>query len=209
MAIIHPNLTLATIEERLQIAYQPDVVASKGEYLEMDKDSPLKCAAVLIPFVWWKEGWHLVFTHRTDAVEHHKDQVSFPGGGCNVDESTPEETALREAEEEIGLKSVDVRLLGRLNEVITITRYRIKPVVGVMPWPYKLTPEHAEVQRIFTIPLLWLAQKRNWKVQLFKPDGIDRTFPVIIYQPYDGEILWGASAKITHDLLSVLDLLPG
>jgi 8-oxo-dGTP pyrophosphatase MutT (NUDIX family) len=202
------NLSPASIEQRLRFAYQPGVVASTNDYVDMDADSPLICAAVLIPFVWWKNEWHLVFTRRTEVVEHHKGQVSFPGGGCNSDESTPEQTALREAEEEIGLKSGDVRLLGRLNEVITITRYRIAPVVGVMPWPYKIRIEKAEVQRVFTIPLLWLSQQGNWKIQSFTPAGISQTFSVITYLPYDGEILWGASAKITHLLLSVLDLLP-
>ncbi len=68
---------------------------------------------------------------------------------------------MREAWEEIGLEPEDVRLLGRMNDYITITRYRVTPVVGVMPWPYPLRPEPAEVERIFTIPLAWLAEPRQ------------------------------------------------
>jgi 8-oxo-dGTP pyrophosphatase MutT (NUDIX family) len=202
-----PDLTEDYISRRLKETYQPGVIASTDGYAEMYAGAQLKCAAVLIPLVWWKDEWHIVFTRRTEAVEHHKGQVSFPGGGCNADETTPEQTAMREAEEEIGLKSADVRLLGRLNEVLTITRYRVTAVAGVMPWPYELRLEPAEVERVFTIPLLWLAQRENWEERLVTPTGMLRTFPVITYRSYDGEIVWGASAKMTHNLLSVLELL--
>jgi 8-oxo-dGTP pyrophosphatase MutT (NUDIX family) len=202
-----PNLTETYIAERLRLTFQQGVVASTDGYAEMVAGVQLKCAAVLLPLVWWKDEWHLVFTRRTEVVEHHKGQVSFPGGGCNEGEINPEQTALREAEEEIGLSSGDVRLLGRLNEVLTITRFRVTPVVGVMPWPYEVRPEPAEVDRVFTIPLLWLAQRENWEEQQAAPAGMPPPFLVISYHPYDGEILWGASARITHNFLSVLGLL--
>ena len=160
----------------------------------------------MILLVWWKEEWQLVFTRRTERVEHHKGQVSFPGGGCEVGESTPEATALREAWEEIGLKPEDVRLLGRLNDYITITRYRVTPVVGVMAWPYQVQLEAAEVERIFTIPLAWLAERANWNEQPVTVDGMPRTFPVLKYHPYDGEVLWGATARMTQNFLRVLGL---
>jgi 8-oxo-dGTP pyrophosphatase MutT (NUDIX family) len=204
-----PDLTEAAIAEYLRLAYQPGEVASTDGNAEMYAGVQLNCAAVLIPLIWWKDEWHLVFTRRTEIVEHHKGQVSFPGGGCDEGESTPEQTALREAAEEIGVKSGDVRLLGRLNEVLTITHYRVTPVVGVMPWPYEVRPEPAEVERIFSIPLLWLADPANWGEQLVTPNGLLHSFPIISYHPYDGEILWGASARMTHNFLTVLGLLNG
>jgi len=200
-------LTEDYISQRLKETYRPGLIASTDGYTEMYPDVKLKCAAVLIPLVWWKDEWHLVFTRRTGTVEHHKGQVSFPGGGCNEDESTPEQTALREAGEEIGLKSGDVRLLGRLNEVFTITGYRVTPVAGVMPWPYQGRPEPAEVERIFTIPLPWLVDPANWSEQSLTVNGFPRPFPVVTYHSFDGEILWGASARMTHIFLSVLGLL--
>jgi 8-oxo-dGTP pyrophosphatase MutT (NUDIX family) len=203
----HTDLTEATITERLRRAYQPGVVASTDGYAEMYENVRLKCAAILIPLVWWKDEWHLVFTRRTEVVEHHKGQVSFPGGGCDLDETTPEETALREAREEIGLKPEDVRLLGRLNDVVTITGYRVTPVVGVMPWPYEVRLEPAEVGRVFTIPLLWLAGRKNWEEQPITPEGTLRPFPVVKYHEYDGETLWGASARMMLNFLSVLGLI--
>jgi 8-oxo-dGTP pyrophosphatase MutT (NUDIX family) len=200
----HTDLTEATITERLRRAYQPGVITSTGGYAEMYENIALKCAAVLIPLIWWKDEWHLVFTRRTEVVEHHKGQVSFPGGGCNLDETTPEETALREAREEIGLKPEDVRLLGRLNDVMTISGYQVTPVVGVMPWLYEVRLEPAEVGRVFTIPLLWLVGRKNWEEQSITPDGAQRPFPVVKYHEYDGEILWGVSGRITLNFLSVL-----
>ena len=157
-------------------------------------------------WLWWMDEWQLVFTRRTETVEQHKGQVSFPGGGCDALESTPEATALREAWEEIGLRPADVRLLGRLTDLITITSYWVTPVVGVIPWPYPLRLEPAEVERVFTIPLLWLADRDNWDEQPFTPDGRQIPFPVIWYHPYDGEVLWGATARITQDFLKILGL---
>jgi 8-oxo-dGTP pyrophosphatase MutT (NUDIX family) len=195
------------ITRQLQKAYQPGVVASTDGYTGMYKGAKLKCAAVLIPLVWWEDEWQLVFTRRTETVEHHKGQVSFPGGGCEIGESTPESTALREAQEEIGLNQQDVRVLGRLNDYITITHYRVTPIVGVMQWPYPVRLEKAEVKRLFTIPLTWLADRANWDEQPVNVNGYPHPFLVLRYHPYDGEILWGASARMTHNFLVVLGMI--
>jgi 8-oxo-dGTP pyrophosphatase MutT (NUDIX family) len=157
-------------------------------------------AAVLMPLVWAQAEWHLLFTRRTDHVEHHKGQVSFPGGRSDPQDGSPEDTALREADEEIGLHPGDVRVIGRLRELITITGYRVTPVVGVINWPYAFRVHSVEVSRVFTIPLAWLADKSN--MQEFVPAGSNRT--VIAYFPFDGELLWGASARMTVDFLHVL-----
>lgn len=98
----------------------------------------------------------------------------------------------------------DVRLLGRMNDVITITRYQVTPVVGVIPWPYPVRLEPAEVERVFTIPMLWLAERTNWDKQTVRPEGFARSFPVIRYHPYDGEMLWGITARMTQDLLRIV-----
>src|SRR5437868_6216009 len=101
-------------------------------YSELTQDAvkkPLRAAAVLIPLVHWADEWHLIFTRRTDIVEHHKNQVSFPGGATDPGDLSPEDTALREAEEEIGMRRSDVRLLGRLGEMVTISNFVVTPVV--------------------------------------------------------------------------------
>jgi 8-oxo-dGTP pyrophosphatase MutT (NUDIX family) len=202
-----PTLTEEFISRRLSETYHPGSVASVDGFAGMYAGVDLKCAAVLLPLTWWKDEWHLLFTRRTEMVEHHKGQVSFPGGGCDAGEESPERTALREAWEEIGMRPADVRLLGRLNEVFTITHYRVTPVVGVIPYPYEFRLAPAEVERAFNVPLAWLSQRDNWEERQLTPAGIDRPFPVISYHPYDDEILWGASARITHNFLGVLGLI--
>ena len=201
------TLTKAYITLRLRKAYQPGLVASTDGYAALSENETLLYAAVLMPLAWREDEWHLVFTRRTNDVEHHKGQVSFPGGGCDAQDATPEQTALREAYEEIGLKPEDVRLLGRLNEMVTITHFRVTPVIGIIPWPYDFHLSAVEVERVFTIPLPWLAQPVNWEEHNFTADGTPHYIPVISYHPYDGEILWGASARMTQDFLKVLDLL--
>ena len=97
------SITEESIKKRLNQAMEAAGPSLDG-YAEIDlnQQTRLKCAAVLVPLVWMDEDWHLLFTRRTERVESHKGQVSFPGGACDEGESTPEETALREAEEEIG-----------------------------------------------------------------------------------------------------------
>jgi 8-oxo-dGTP pyrophosphatase MutT (NUDIX family) len=170
--------------------------------IDLNQETRLKCAAVLIPLVWYDGEWHLLFTRRTDTVESHKGQVSFPGGACDEEETTPEQTALREADEEIGIDPADVRVLGRLSNLITITYFRVTPVVGVVHWPTVFRVGAHEVARVFTIPLAWLANPSNrWQ---FEMPG--RLRSLIAYHPYDGELLWGATARITVDFLTVLGL---
>lgn len=195
------QLTEDYISRKLREALEAAGPSSDG-YAEIDlnDETRLKCAAVLIPLVWQDEEWHLLFTRRTDKVESHKGQVSFPGGVCDEGESTPEETALREAEEEIGTNPQQVRILGRLANMITITGFRVTPVVGVIPWPMVFRVGKDEVERVFTIPLEWLAESRNrWE---FPVPGGNRS--LIAYHPYDGELLWGATARMTVDFLRVL-----
>jgi 8-oxo-dGTP pyrophosphatase MutT (NUDIX family) len=198
------TLTEDYISHCLQDALEKDPSSDGFSEIDLNEETRLKCAAVLIPLVWYNEEWHLLFTRRTDTVESHKGQVSFPGGACDEGETTPEETALREAEEEIGILPQDVRVLGRLPNLITITYFRVTPVVGVVRWPAVFRVGAHEVARIFTIPLAWLANPSNrWQ---FEMPG--RTRSLIAYHPYDGELLWGATARMTIDFLNVLGLDP-
>lgn len=165
-----------------------------------DEKQVLKCAAVLIPLTYYADEWHLLFTRRTDTMKNHSGQVSFPGGQCDVEDKNHEETALREAEEEIGLWRNDVEILGRVNEVCTVTHYEITPVVGLFEFPYSFTVSTVEVGRVFTMPLRWLANSRNyWQFQhpLAK-------HPTIAYQPFDGELLWGATARIAYNFIKTI-----
>jgi 8-oxo-dGTP pyrophosphatase MutT (NUDIX family) len=174
-------------------------------YTEMalDPQIRLKGAAVLVPLVHFEDEWHILFTRRTDRVESHKGQVSFPGGASDEGETSPEQTALREAHEEIGLDPAHVTVLGRLSRMVTVSSFQVSPIVGVIPWPYTFKISGFEVARVFTIPLLWLANSSNhWE---FLMKDTDRS--LIAYHPYDGELLWGATARMTVNFLKVLELL--
>jgi len=197
-----PNLTENYIIEKLRIAWEKNREDEIYNEAEDPEGIEPRCAAVLIPLAWFEKQWHLLYTRRTDKVETHKGQVSFPGGACDPGEETPEQTALREANEEVGIQPQDVRLLGKLAPMITITSFKVTPVVGVVSWPYAFRVENAEVARVFTMPLAWLADKRNrWE---FKLPG--RPYGLIVYHPYDGELLWGATAIMTDIFMQVLEL---
>lgn len=195
------TLTEEFIAQKLQQSIEAADPSSDG-FAEIDitDESRVRCAAVLIPLLWHENEWHVLYTRRTDKVESHKGQVSFPGGACDEGETTPEQTALREADEEIGLNPSDVKVLGRLTNLITITYFRVTPVVGVVKWPTVFRVGEHEVARVFTIPLGWLANPSNrWE---FERQGGKRG--LIAYHPYDGELLWGATARMTVDFLNVL-----
>jgi len=178
-------------------------------------DSP-RPAAVLIPLFLSKspgeenEGWRVLLTRRTNSVAEHQGQVAFPGGRSDPTDTTPEMTALREAHEEIGLDRRQVKILGRMNNLQTITNYIVTPIVGVIPWPFPIQLEETEVSRVFSIPLDWLADPNHHEVR-YRP--IPNTFaqilhkvshPVIYFEPYQDEFLWGVSAEITLQLIDIL-----
>lgn len=192
-------LTEDFIRERLR-KVNLDPLSDGYAEVDLAPDSKVRCAAVLVPLAPVDGEWHLLYTRRTDRVESHKGQVSFPGGACDEGETTPEQTALREAHEEVGILPQDVRVLGRLTNMITITHFRVTPVVGVVPWPYVFRVGSEEVARVFTIPLAWLAEPRNrWEFPF-----PERKRALIAYHPYDGELLWGATARMTVDFLNIL-----
>lgn len=167
---------------------------------------PPRPAAVLIPLLTISNSYHLLFTRRTGNLPEHSGQVAFPGGQTDAEDTSPEETALREAQEEIGLSPEDVRILGRLKRTLTITNYLVTPVVGAVPWPYPFHVATHEVSRIFTIPLAWLANPANYEIKQRPLPPPYSPVPVIYFNHYEEELLWGITAQITIDLLKALKI---
>ncbi|HKJ27241.1 MAG TPA: CoA pyrophosphatase [Anaerolineales bacterium] len=167
-------------------------------------------AAVLIPMVWQENGWHILFIRRTELDgDMHSGQVALPGGGWEDGDANLVETALRESQEELAIRPEDVQVLGRLGEQFAISNRRVVPVVGTMPWPYPLVRQEREVARWFTIPLNWLADPANRTTKERKlPLGVAK-FEVIYFDEYDGEVLWGLSARIILDFLEILNISKG
>jgi 8-oxo-dGTP pyrophosphatase MutT (NUDIX family) len=166
------------------------------------QDPRLKRAAVLIP-VFKKEGaYHLLFTRRTDRVEHHKGQISFPGGREDPEDADLLATALREAEEEMGLRKEDVRILGELDDICTVSDFCVAPFVGLIPYPYPFRPNPQEIEEMIEVPLAVLLDPDRSRREFREHGGL--TWPVLFYQ-HEGHTIWGATASILKQLL---DLLP-
>ncbi len=165
---------------------------------------PPRPAAVLAPLLRIDNAWHILFTRRNAALPEHSGQVSFPGGSADPGDLSPEATALREAKEEIGLDPAAVRILGRLRPYHTITNYLITPVIGAIPWPVTLVPAEIEVSRIFTIPITWLADPAHRAERLRQLPPPHAPVGVLYYNEFDGEVLWGATARMTLQLIQIL-----
>lgn len=166
------------------------------------QDDRLKRAAVLIP-VFKKDGeYHLLFTRRTDLVEHHKGQISFPGGRQDPEDQDLLTTALREAEEEMGIHKEDVRILGELDDICTVTDFCVSPFVGLIPYPYPFRPNPHEIAEIIEVPLAALLDPERLRREFREHAG--RTWPVYFYR-HGRHTIWGATASILKQLL---DLLP-
>ncbi len=161
-------------------------------------------AAILVPFLYVNGQWNLLFIRRSTTGDAHSGQVAFPGGRMEIGDPSPEVASLRETQEEIGVSPLDVEIVGKLPPLLTVTNFEIHPIVGVIPYPYPFQPSPSEVQKIFTIPISWLADRSNFKTEerhLPPPVG---TILTIYYDPYNNEVLWGASAQIVHTLLALI-----
>ena len=174
------------------------------EHPELAYDEP-KPAAVLTPMFRHLDAWHLLFIRRTEHEgDHHSGQVAFPGGGYEPGDASNTATALREAQEEIGLDPDQVVLLGELRPMHTVSNFLVTPVVGEIPWPLDLTPDPVEVARVFSIPLAWLGDPANRRVRIWPSPDHPQARDVVFYDEFDQELLWGVSARITVDFLAVL-----
>jgi 8-oxo-dGTP pyrophosphatase MutT (NUDIX family) len=197
------QLTQSVIQELIQ-AYEFDHLRRYGDLYSAEKLDRYTRAAVMIPMLHIERDWHVLLTQRSEALVEHRGQVAFPGGAQESQDTNLSHTALREMQEEIGVKPEDVHVFGHLGDMPVITGYLVRPYVGQIPWPYPLEISMDEVHSVFTIPLKWLADPHNRTIQFRSYAG--REFPVIFFQLYEGYQLWGASAEMTLALLSALGL---
>jgi 8-oxo-dGTP pyrophosphatase MutT (NUDIX family) len=151
-------------------------------------------AAVLIPLVERAEGYTVLLTQRTDHLEHHAGQISFPGGRTEEADATPVETALREAEEEIGLhRRHIVEIAGFLDLYQTVTGFLITPVVGFVTPPFELALDAFEVAEAFEVPLEFILDPLHHERRSMFYKGQQRQYYVL---PYENRFIWGATAAI-------------
>jgi len=163
--------------------------------------APLRPAAVLIPLYVREKALWTLFTKRTDMVEHHKGQISFPGGGVSDRDANLWETAIRETEEEIGVPRSSVRILGALPKLETVTDFEISPFVGAIPYPVAFAPHAGEVESIIEVPMSYLLDPMVVEERVVKWKG--RDLMTLVYD-YRGHAIWGATARILTDVLAAM-----
>jgi len=165
-------------------------------------EQPLVPAAVLVPLVQHDDGFTVLFTQRTAHLAHHAGQISFPGGRMEAGDLDPVAAALRETEEEIGLRRDAVDVLGRLDDYVTVTRFRVVPVVGLIHPPFALVPDPFEVEDVFEVPLAFILDAKNHqRHSRVTPDGETRHFYAM---PFQDRYIWGATAAMLINLYETL-----
>lgn len=160
-----------------------------------------KPSAVLVP-VFEKNGEDiLLFTQRNQKVRHHKGEICFPGGTYDPKDHFLLNTALRETEEEIGLKAEDILILGELDDLITPTSFRINPFVARIPYPYPFQINEKEIDCLIEIPLMHFMDEKNLELRKVTFEGEEVEIP---FYHWEKHTIWGATGRIVRQLISLL-----
>jgi 8-oxo-dGTP pyrophosphatase MutT (NUDIX family) len=160
-------------------------------------------AAVLVPLYTHMDDLHVVFTKRTDLVQHHRGEISFPGGAMDPDDADLIATALREAEEEIGLSRDHIEVIGRLDDIVTISSFHVSVYVGEIDRqrsPYTWQPQAVEVAEVLEVPLNHLLDNANLVEVPRQRDG-----ELVIMEGFRfrEHIIWGATGRMLRNFLDV------
>lgn len=166
-----------------------------------DAVARLTRAAVLVPIVNRPSGLTVLLTQRTAHLRDHAGQVSFPGGRCESQDADAVATALREAQEEVGIDPVQVEILGLLPEYRTGTGFSVTPVVGLVEPPVNLKLDDFEVADAFEPPLDFLLDPANHQRHSIEVRGVMREYWAM---PWRGYYIWGATAGMLMSLHGAL-----
>jgi 8-oxo-dGTP pyrophosphatase MutT (NUDIX family) len=160
-------------------------------------------AAVLVPLYVHEDALHVVLTKRGDTLEHHRGEISFPGGGVERQDTDLTATALRECEEEIGLSPAHVHLIGRLDDFITISDFYVRPFVGIIDAafvPYVWRLHEIEVAELLEVPAAHLLDPSTHTVIAVERNGEVVTRPGYGFRDH---VIWGATGRILQNFLDV------
>ena len=182
----HPN------ENHKQIITKKKLVSSQRR-----SNKSLIPAAVLVPLVNRKDEITVLLTKRADHLNNHAGQISFPGGQMDQNDRSPEHTALRETEEEIGLTGQLVEVVSHLDDYVVGTGFLVSPVIGFIEPPFLLNPDENEVAEVFEAPLYFITHPDNFEHHTRKINRIERSFVAI---QWNDRLIWGATAGILRDL---------
>lgn len=195
------NLSASSSTDPLTLDWVRARFAAAASAIEPASAHALKPAAVLVPLVVRDEGLSVLLTRRTDHLHHHPGQISFPGGRMEPDDGSPEITALRETEEEIGLARRHVELIGRLPQYHTITGFAVTPVLAAVWPPFELELDSFEVAEAFEVPLAFLLDPRNHRRDSLVHEERVRHYHAMQYRQY---YIWGATAGMLIGLYRLL-----
>ena len=160
-------------------------------------------SAVLVLLYLKNDEVNVLLNKRSETVEHHKNEISFPGGRMDKHDHSLFDTALRETKEEIGVSPDDVNMFGQLDQVETMTGYSITPYVGTIPEKYNFNINSAEVSKLLEIPLFKFNDVTVLRKELryFNGNWLSKHNYV-----YEGHLIWGATANIIGNLVKILDI---
>ena len=174
---------------------------SEESWGRLAPSEPITPAAVLVAVIEREGTFSVLLTRRAERLARHAGQISFPGGRADPGDGTPQKTALREAEEEIGLRQASVRIMGRLDDYLVGTGYRITPIVGFVAAPPAFEPDTQEVAEVFEVPLPFVLEPANYRRDKLTIGGVERRFYVLAYGAYH---IWGATAAILVNFRDVV-----
>ncbi|HLZ71564.1 MAG TPA: CoA pyrophosphatase [Dehalococcoidia bacterium] len=159
-------------------------------------------SAVLVPLIHHGGADRVILTVRSHDVEHHKGQISFPGGAVHAADADLAATALRETWEEIGVRPEDVELLGQLDDIVTISNFVVAPFVGVIGHgPYEFVPSPIEVAEVIEPPLAHLLDPATLVWEAREGEAGASRHPALWYE---GHRIWGATARMLYGFLQLL-----
>lgn len=179
-----------------------DEIASRLEARAQEHPEPpaeQRRAAVLVPLFVRDGALRIILTRRTETLEHHKGQISFPGGAEDEADESAFSTAARETEEEIGIPAGDIRLLGTLSPLATVSDFFVEPFVGAIPYPHVLRPAQAEIAEVIDAPIAALLDPKILERRLLP----GREEPTLFFH-YGKHVIWGATARMLKELLDAL-----
>ncbi len=160
-------------------------------------------AAVLVPIFAKNGRWHVLLTKRSELVEHHRGEISFPGGKLDPGDPNLLSCALRETSEEVGLAPEHVRILGELDDFYTMaTNFRVVPFVGVIPHPYEFVTSIREIAGLISVPLdvFFDPGRRSHAVWMFRGQPVE-----VISYDWEGHNIWGATARILKHFTELVE----
>ena len=197
-------LTAQGLRQRLRdtSAFAPEIPGD-GHLLQQAPSA----ASVLVPLVQRADGLHVLLTRRSEALRDHAGQISFPGGRAEPFDHDAVATALREAEEEVGLAREHVEIIGQLPVYTTVTAYVVTPVVALVHPPFTLVLDASEVDEAFEVPLRHLMSPAHHRRHIFTFEGGQRQFLSMPWQSPLGQheyFIWGATAAMLRNLYRLL-----